>query len=70
MRVSKVERRYSQTEKEVLGVVFGCERFHMYLIGIEFNLNTNYKPLEVIYNPKTKLSARIERWALRLQCSR
>ena len=26
-----VERRYSQTEREALGLVWGCERFHMYL---------------------------------------
>ncbi len=65
--LSKVEQRYSQTEKEALGVVFGCEKFHMYLIGIEFELDTDHKPLEVIYHPKAKPSARIERWALRLQ---
>ena len=63
----KVEQRYSQTEKEALGVVFGCEKFHIYLIGIEFELDTDHKPLEVIYHPKAKPSARIERWALRLQ---
>ena len=65
--LSKVEQRYSQMEKEALGVVFGCEKFHIYLIGIEFELDTDHKPLEVIYHPKAKPSARIERWALRLQ---
>eukprot|EP00112_Aurelia_sp_Birch-Aquarium-sp1_P019133 Seg4677.1 transcript_id=Seg4677.1/GoldUCD/mRNA.D3Y31 product="hypothetical protein" pseudo=true protein_id=Seg4677.1/GoldUCD/D3Y31 len=29
--LSNVERRYSQTEKEALGVVWGCERSHLYL---------------------------------------
>ena len=65
--LSKVEQRYLQTEKEALGVVFGCEKFHMYLIGIEFELDTDHKPLEVINHPKAKPSARIARWALRLQ---
>ena len=65
--LSKVEKRYSQTEKEALGVVFGYEKFHIYLIGIEFELDTDHKPLEIIYHPKSKPSARIERWALRLQ---
>ena len=65
--LSKVEQRYSQTEKEALGAVFGCEKFQTYLIGINFELDTDHKPLEVIYHPRAKPSARIERWALRLQ---
>ena len=28
----KFEQRYTQTEKEALGVVFGCEKFHIHLI--------------------------------------
>ena len=46
--LSKVEQRYSQTEKEALGLVFGCEKFRMFFIGIEFELDTDHKPLEVI----------------------
>ena len=47
--LTDVERRYSQTEKEALGIVWGCERFHMYLYGVEFTLLTDHKPLEMIY---------------------
>ena len=65
--LSSVERRYSQTEREALAVVWGCERFHLYLFGQEFTLHTDHKPLEVIYSPKSKPPPRIERWALRLQ---
>jgi hypothetical protein len=65
--LSDVERRYSQTEKEALALVWSVERFQMYLLGREFELVTDHKPLEVIYSPKSKPSARIERWVLRLQ---
>src|SRR6218665_2278741 len=65
--LSDVERRYSQTEKEALALVWSCERFHVYLGGIEFSLVTDHKPLEVIYGKRSKPSARIERWVLRLQ---
>lgn len=65
--LSDVERRYSQTEKEALALVWACERFHLYLYGKEFELVTDHKPLEVIYSGRSKPSARIERWVLRLQ---
>ncbi|CAG2184423.1 unnamed protein product [Mytilus edulis] len=65
--LNDVEQRYSQTEREVLAVVWGCERFYLYLFAKEFILVTDHKPLEVIYSPKSKPPARIERWAMRLQ---
>ena len=39
----------------------------MYVGGLEFSLVTDHKPLEAIYGKRSKLSARIERWVLRLQ---
>ena len=65
--LSDVERRYSQTEKEALACVWACERFHLYVYGIDFVLETDHKPLEFIYSKRSKPSARIERWVLRLQ---
>ena len=66
--LTDVEKRYSQTEKEGLALVWGCERFHLYLYGSTFNLITDHKALEIIFrNPRSKPPARIERWQLRLQ---
>ena len=66
--LSQVERRYSQTEKEALALVWACERFHLYLYGLpQFDLVTDHEALKVIYSRKSKPSARIERWVLRLQ---
>ena len=65
--LSEGERRYSQTEKEALAVVWGYERFSLYLLGLEsFQLFTDCKALEVFYGPKSKSLARVERWVLRL----
>ena len=62
------ESQYSQIERESLAIVYGIEHFHIYLYGHEFTLVTDYKPLELIYrNPKSRPSARLERWCLRLQ---
>lgn len=65
--LSDVEQRYSQTEKEALAIVWACEKFHPYVYGLEFELLTDHKPLQTIYGPRSKPSARIERWVLRLQ---
>nr|CAH7737392.1 unnamed protein product [Callosobruchus chinensis] len=65
--LSDVERRYSQTEKESLALVWAVERFYFYLAGLEFELVTDHKPLEAIFKPTSRPPARIERWVLRLQ---
>lgn len=44
-----------------------CEQFSLYVFGGQFQLETDHKPLEYIYAPRSKPSARIERWVLRLQ---
>ena len=41
--LTDVERRYSQTEKEALALVWACERFNMYVFGREFELETDHK---------------------------
>lgn len=65
--LSDVEKRYSQTEKEALSLVWACEKFGLFLHGAEFEMRTDHKPLEFIFSPRSKPSARIERWVLRLQ---
>lgn len=60
------EQKYSVMEKEGLGIVWGVQKFHQYLYGKEFILETDHAPL--IYMHKSKLSnPRIMRWALALQ---
>jgi hypothetical protein len=56
-----VERRYSQTEREALAIVWAMERFiHLYLHGAKFTLYTDCKPIEMILgNPKSKPPARM-----------
>ena len=65
--LSDVERPCSQTEKEVLGLLWACERFLLYVFGKKFELETDHTPLKYIYSQTSKQSARIERWVLRLQ---
>lgn len=51
--LTDVERRYSQTEREALAIVWACEKFHVFLYGREFSMITDHKPLEMIYSPKS-----------------
>ena len=66
--LSDVERRYSQVEKEALAqVVWACERFDLYLFGLpKFQLITDNKAVQFLFSPRSKPSARIEQWVLRL----
>ena len=70
--LSQTEMKYAQIEREALAIVFGCEHFHTYLYGRTFELETDHRPLEHLFNPKPRPTgkpppARIERWILRLQ---
>lgn len=65
--LTDMERRYSQTEKEALALVWVCERFSMNVSSESFELETDHKPLERIYSCTSKPCARIDRWVLHLQ---
>lgn len=65
--LTDTEKRYCQTEREALGLVWAVERLHIYLCGLYFELETDHRPLESIFKPTSKPCARIERWVLRLQ---
>ena len=64
--LSDVERRYSQVEREMLAVVWGAEKFHMFVYGSHFTIYTDHKPLLGIFKSSKHTSARIDRWKLRL----
>ena len=66
--LSDVEQRYSQTEREALAIVFGCEHFRLFLYGIHFTIYSDHKPLVSIFEkPNSHCPARLERWRLRLR---
>ena len=46
--LSDAEKRYANITRELLAAVFACERFHTYLLGREFIIESDHKPLEMI----------------------
>lgn len=66
--VFDVEPRYSQIEREALGLMWACEHSKMYLLGAQFWLITDRKLLVSIFGkPCSKPAPRLEHWSLRLQ---
>ena len=68
--LSAAERKYAHLDKEGLAIVFGVEKFHPYLMGRQFTICSDHKPLQHIFSETkpipTLASARIQRWALTL----
>ena len=61
-----VESRYSQTEREMLAVVWATEHYHLYLYGAKFAVITDHKPLLGIIKSHKPTNPRIDGWKLRL----
>lgn len=60
------ETRYSVIEKECLALVWAVKKFHMYLYGRPFTLQTDHQPL-VYLNHVVHANGRLMRWSLFLQ---
>ena len=66
--LTEVERRYANIEREMLAVVFGCKRFHTYVFGKEFSVESDHKPLEMITAKNiTSAPPRLQRMLLEVQ---
>ncbi|XP_054272581.1 anoctamin-4-like [Macrosteles quadrilineatus] len=70
--LSPTEMRYAQIEKEALALTWACERFSQYVLGTEFELMTDHKPLVQVLGSKqiASLSARLQRLRMRMACFR
>ena len=60
------ERNYQNLERECLATIWGMKKFHYFLYGKEFTLETDQKPLVSIYRKHTvEISPRIQRLVMR-----
>ena len=68
--LSPAENNYAHLDKEGLSIIFGVKKFHDYLFGRKFEICSDHKPLQHIFDSQrsipTLASARLQRWALAL----
>ncbi|RLU19988.1 hypothetical protein DMN91_008547 [Ooceraea biroi] len=70
--LTDAQRNYSQLKKEALALVTAVEKFHKFVWGRKFILQTDHKPLVALLKTentkglKSTTAARLKRWALRL----
>ena len=64
--LTKTEQNYQNLEREALGTIWGMEKFHYFLYGKEFTLETDQKPLVSIYKKHMiDISPRVQRLIVR-----
>lgn len=66
--LTDTEKRYSNIERESLALVFGVTKFRQYLLGREFTLRTDHKPLLNLFGHENAVpilvSPRLKKWKL------
>ena len=66
--LTQSEQNYAQIEKELLAIVFGCERFNQFTYGRNIMIHSDHKPLEaIVKKPLAATPPRVQRLLLRLQ---
>ena len=64
--LTRIEQNYPNLEQEALGTIWGMEKFHLFLYGKEFTLETDQKPLVNIYKKHMiDISPRVQRLIVR-----
>eukprot|EP00745_Piridium_sociabile_P024954 TRINITY_DN39521_c0_g1_i4.p2 TRINITY_DN39521_c0_g1~~TRINITY_DN39521_c0_g1_i4.p2 ORF type:complete len:172 (-),score=43.26 TRINITY_DN39521_c0_g1_i4:713-1228(-) len=66
--MADAEHNYAVIEKEALAATWACERFSDYVLGLDFTIETDHKPLVPLLNTTElhKMPPRIQRFRLRL----
>ena len=62
------KKRYVCIERELFAIVFGVQRFHIYLYGHQFKVLTDHKPLvRILQKPLTSAPPKLQQMIIKLQ---
>ena len=64
-QLNPVQRRWATIEKEAYAVIYALQKLRPYLLGAEFTVYTDHKPLKSLFTKEMK-NTRIERWSVLL----
>ena len=66
--LTETEKNYAVIEKEALAATWACDKFRDYILGTEFTIETDHRPLVPLLSSTdlSKLPARILRFRLRM----
>ena len=65
--LTTAEKNFSQVEKELLSVVFACEKYHQYVVGKDIAVQNDHKPLlGILKKPLAQASPRLQRLQIKL----
>ena len=66
--LTETEQRYAQIEKEALAIVWACNKFSTFILGLHFEIETDHKPLVPLLSTKhlDTLPPRILRFRLQM----
>ena len=61
------EKNYAEIDKELLAIIFACEKFATYIYGKSTVVQSDHKPLEAIFRKSVnQVSPRLQKMLLRL----
>lgn len=63
--LNNAQKNYSTIEKELYAIIYALEIFRHYLLGFEFILYCDHKPLIYLFNTK-RFESRMYRWKLQI----
>ena len=65
-QLNETQQRWPIIEKEAYAIVYSIQKFRPYLLGSQFTVMTDHRPLKYLFSSPFSASPKIQRWAILL----